>query len=403
MSNPTDWMKSEYDELVKKGFDWKPPVIGGPSTGRAIIDDKERIMLCANNYLSMSNHPKVKQAAIDAVTSHGAGSGSVRPIAGNMDIHNELEDTIARFKNREAALYYQTGFAVNSGLIPQLAGKNDSIISDQLNHGSIIDGVRLSGVKKENRTIYAHNDMGELEDRLKEATKKSEKTLVIIMSEESSSKSKRKLVLPGDLMETKSKPGRGIFRKDGRVHASVVGHSSDKSGYINVNGIKGRYNPKTGDKIIAICAETGPSIWRMDIGAAFNSTLHHSESGWKVPFGDTARFLSIGDAVWAEIFMVDAAGTHQITLKKDDCRKLYSGTIVKINPTNVPRVIGKQGSMITTIREKTQTRIQIGQNGCIWIDGKGNDISLAQKAVEMIDEEATSKGLTKKIEKLLEK
>ena len=223
------------------------------------------------------------------------------------------------------------------------------------------------------------------------------------MSEESNSDSVRKLVLPGDHMETKSKPGRGIFRKDGRIHASVVGHSSDKSGYINVNGIKGRYNPKTGGKIVAVCAETGPSIWRMDIGASFNSTLHHSESGWKVPFGDTARFLSIGDAVWAEIFMVDAAGSHQISLKKDDCRKLYSGTIVKINPTNVPRVIGKQGSMITTIREKTQTRIQIGQNGYIWIDGKGDDISLAQKAVEMINEESTSKGLTKKIEKLLEK
>ena len=223
------------------------------------------------------------------------------------------------------------------------------------------------------------------------------------MSGESSSESARKLVLPGDLMETKSKPGKGIFRKDGRIHASVVGHSSDKSGYINVNGIKGRYNPKTGDKIVAVCAETGPSIWRMDIGASFNSTLHHSESGWKVPFGDTARFLSVGDAVWAEIFMVDAAGSHQISLKKDDCRKLYSGTIVKINPTNVPRVIGKQGSMITTIREKTQTRIQIGQNGYIWIDGKGDDISLAQKAVEMINEESTSKGLTKKIEKLLEK
>ena len=206
------------------------------------------------------------------------------------------------------------------------------------------------------------------------------------MSEESSSKSTRKLVLPGDLMETKSKPGKGIFRKDGRVHASVVGHSSDKSGYINVNGIKGRYNPKTGDKIIAICAETGPSIWRMDIGAAFNSTLHHSESGWKVPFGDTARFLSIGDAVWAEIFMVDAAGTHQITLKKDDCRKLYSGTIVKIDPTNVPRIIGKQGSMITTIREKTQTRIQIGQNGCIWIDGKGDDISCLLYTSDAADE-----------------
>ena len=223
------------------------------------------------------------------------------------------------------------------------------------------------------------------------------------MSEESSSDSERKLVLPGDLMETKSKPGRGIFRNDGRIYASVLGHSSDKSGYINVNAISGRYNPKKGDKIIAICAETGPSVWRMDIGSSFNSTLHHSESGWKVPFGDTARFLAIGDAVWAEVFMVDAAGSHQISLKKDDCRKLYSGTIVKVDTTNVSRIIGKQGSMITTIREKTQTRIQIGQNGYIWIDGKGEDIALAQKAIETIDQEATSKGLTKKIEKLLEK
>ena len=227
------------------------------------------------------------------------------------------------------------------------------------------------------------------------------------MGEESSDKSdsvsSRKLVLPGDLLETKSKPGRGIFRRDGRVHASVLGYSSDQSGYMNVNAITGGYTPKVGDKIVAICVETGPSVWRMDIGASFNSTLHHSESGWKVPFGDTARFLTIGDAIWAEVFMVDAAGSHQISLKKDDCRKLYSGTIVKIGPTNVPRVIGKQGSMITAIREKTQTRILIGQNGHIWIDGKGSDIATAQKAIEMIDDEANSKGLTKKIEKLLEK
>ena len=223
------------------------------------------------------------------------------------------------------------------------------------------------------------------------------------MSGESSVTSNRKLVLPGDLIETKSKPGKGIFRSEGRVHSSVVGYSSDKSGYINVNAITGRYNPKVGDKIIAGCAETGPSIWRMNIGSSFNSTLHHSESGWKVPFGDTARFLSIGDAIWAEVSMVDASGSHQISLKKDDCRKLYSGNIVKINPTNVPRIIGKQGSMISLIRDNTKTRIQIGQNGYIWIDGKGDDIALAQEAIETIDREATSEGLTKKIEKLLEK
>ena len=88
---------------------------------------------------------------------------------------------------------------------------------------------------------------------------------------------------------------------------------------------------------------------------------------------------------------------------KDDCRKLYSGTVVQVEPTAVPRVIGKQGSMITAIREKTHTRIQIGQNGFIWIDGKGEDISRAQKAIETINRETSSEGLTKKIEKLLEK
>ena len=227
------------------------------------------------------------------------------------------------------------------------------------------------------------------------------------MSEESNKKPKsegsQKLVLPGDLLKTKSKPGNGIFRNDGQIYSSVIGFSNDHSGYMNVNSIKGRYNPKVGDKIVAICKETGPSVWRMNVGASFNSTLHHSESGWKVPFGDTARFLEVGGAVWGEIFMVDAAGTHQISLKKDDCRKLYSGTIISIEPTSVSRVIGKQGSMITTIREKTNTRIQIGQNGFIWIDGKGEDIAMAQKAIETIDRETRSKGLTKKIEKLLEK
>ena len=223
------------------------------------------------------------------------------------------------------------------------------------------------------------------------------------VSDKSDSGNSRSLVLPGDILETKSKPGWGIFRSEGIVHSSVLGYSSDRSGYVNVNPITGRYNPKIGDKIVAICVETGPSVWRMDIGSSFNSTLHHSESGWKVPFGDTARFLSIGDAIWAEVFMVDAAGSHQISLKKDDCRKLYSGTVVKVDPTNVSRVIGKQGSMITTIREKTQTRIQIGQNGYVWIDGKGEDIALAQKAIETINRESPSKGLTNKIENLLEK
>ena len=92
------------------------------------------------------------------------------------------------------------------------------------------------------------------------------------VSDKSDSGNSRSLVLPGDILETKSKPGWGIFRSEGIVHSSVLGYSSDRSGYVNVNPITGRYNPKVGDKIVAICVETGPSVWRMDIGSSFNST-----------------------------------------------------------------------------------------------------------------------------------
>jgi glycine C-acetyltransferase len=133
-------------------------------------------MLCSNNYLNLSNHPRLIQGAIDATKKFGAGSGSVRGIAGTMKLHIEVEKRLAKFKGTEASLIYQTGFAANSGLIPQLAGKDDIIISDELNHGSIIDGVRLT---KTDRAVYKHKDMGELEKVLIEADKKYRRILII--------------------------------------------------------------------------------------------------------------------------------------------------------------------------------------------------------------------------------
>ncbi len=176
--NPTAFLKEEYKGLVEKGFDWKLRELQGPSTPRCVVDGKEMIMLCSNNYLNLSNHPKLIEAAINATKTHGAGSGSVRAIAGSMDLHFELEKTIARFKHTESALYYQTGFATNAGLIPQIApAKEDLIISDELNHGSIIDGVRLS---KAQRAVYAHCDMGELEKVLIQAEKNNPRRILII-------------------------------------------------------------------------------------------------------------------------------------------------------------------------------------------------------------------------------
>ena len=168
--DPTSFMKEEYEALVKDELDWRLRELQGPSSPWCMVDGKKVLMFCSNNYLGLSNHQKLKDAAIEAIKTHGAGSGSVRPIAGSMDLHFELERRLAKFKEAEASLVYQTGFAANAGLIPQLAGKGDVIISDELNHGSIIDGVRLSYAE---RAVYKHCDVTDLHRVLQEMEKKT--------------------------------------------------------------------------------------------------------------------------------------------------------------------------------------------------------------------------------------
>ena len=170
MRDPTSFLKDEYQDLVRQELDWKLRVLSGPSAPWCVVDGKKVLMFCSNNYLSLSNHPRLKEAAKRAVDTHGAGSGSVRPIAGTMDLHMELERRLARFKGAEASLVYQTGFATNAGLIPQLAGKGDVIVSDELNHGSIIDGVRLSSAE---RKVYKHADAEDLARVLDEVERAS--------------------------------------------------------------------------------------------------------------------------------------------------------------------------------------------------------------------------------------
>ena len=175
--DPIGWMRDEYQKLVEQNLDWKIRVLQGPSTPIAKVDGVEVLMLCTNNYLNLTNHPKLKEAAIEAIEKYGVGSGSVRAIAGTMDLHVELEKRLAKFKGAEASLAYSAGFTANEGLIPQLVNKGDAIISDELNHGSIIDGVRLS---KADRYVYDHCDMGALERVLNEAEKKNPERILII-------------------------------------------------------------------------------------------------------------------------------------------------------------------------------------------------------------------------------
>ena len=170
------WMRERYEELRAQGLDWNPPTLEAANEPRCVIDGKEMIMLSANNYLNLTTHPKVVEAAIDATMKYGAGSGSVRAIAGTMDIHLEAERICAEFKEVESSLIFSAGYTANVGLIPSLVrGPEDIIISDELNHGSIIDGVRLT---KASKAVYPHNDMGALERVLQE-NQDSERKLII--------------------------------------------------------------------------------------------------------------------------------------------------------------------------------------------------------------------------------
>jgi len=166
MRNPVKFLSDEYEELVEKSLDWRLKTLSGPSETLSIVDGREVIVLCSNNYLGLTTHPKLKEAALVAIETHGVGSGAVRAISGTMDLHMELEERLAKFKGAEASLTYPTGFMANSGLIPQLAVRGDLIVSDELNHGSIIDGVRLT---RADRAIYKHNDTEDLAHVLEDA------------------------------------------------------------------------------------------------------------------------------------------------------------------------------------------------------------------------------------------
>ena len=153
MGSETNWMNERYAELQSQNIQWEPPTLETASTPRCEMDGNAMIMLSANNYLNLTTHPKVVDAMVQATLKFGAGSGSVRAIAGTMDIHLEAEKKVAAFKGVESSLIYSAGYTANVGLIPTLVkGKDDVIISDQLNHGSIIDGVRLTKASR----LYIH-------------------------------------------------------------------------------------------------------------------------------------------------------------------------------------------------------------------------------------------------------
>ncbi len=176
------WLSENIRGLKEQHLHKVPRVLDTPAGGRVRMNGKEVVNLSSNNYLGLANHPKVRQAALEALETWGVGAGAVRWIGGTMGVHEELESRLAKFKKCEAVLVFTSGFTANSGCIPAVLTDRDVVISDELNHASIIDGVRLSSAayRKSEGWVYAHKDMDSLEDCLKRAGEKGfEKKMVI--------------------------------------------------------------------------------------------------------------------------------------------------------------------------------------------------------------------------------
>ena len=151
--------REELDELHESGLFRSMRLIHGAQSGRVVLDGREVLLLCSNDYMGLADHPALKEAAIRAVERYGTGSGASRLVSGNMEPHLELEARIASFKGTEAALLFNSGYAANTGIIPAIAGRGDVIFSDRLNHASIVDGALLSRARL---VRYHHNDIAAL-------------------------------------------------------------------------------------------------------------------------------------------------------------------------------------------------------------------------------------------------
>jgi len=236
--NPLGFVADEIDDLKAKHL-YRPLRVMSAAQGPVtVVDGREVISLSSNDYLGLTHHPRLREAALKAVGEYGVGSGAVRTIAGTMTEHELLEAELADFKEVEAVLTFQSGFTANTGVIPTITGEDDLIVSDALNHASIIDGMRLS---KAPRVIYPHADVTALRDRLAEARSKGgpdgkRHRLLLVVTDGVFSMDGDIAPLPA-IVEAAEEYGAAVFVDD--AHSSGVLGKNGR-GSVNHFGLDGR-------------------------------------------------------------------------------------------------------------------------------------------------------------------
>ena len=187
----------------------------------------------------------------------------------------------------------------------------------------------------------------------------------------------------------------------GKVYASVLGLLQPRPPLIRVVPLSGRYIPQPGDVVIGTVTDVQGTFWLLDIGAPRWAPLHMTGTPWDVQVGETEKFLRVGDAVVVQVENLDPTGRIGVTMNGEGLGKLDGGTIARISPARVGRVVGRKGSMIETILQHTGARMTVGQNGRVWVDGDPEAIRRVTEVLRTIDDEGMRPGLTERIESLL--
>jgi exosome complex component RRP4 len=197
------------------------------------------------------------------------------------------------------------------------------------------------------------------------------------------------------------KPGPGTYRVGGKVFASQLGLLSPRPPFVSVVPLSGRYLPKAGDLVVGTVTDVQSTFWLLDIGAPRWAPLHMTGTPWKVDVGETDRHLRVGDAVVVRVENLEATGRIGVTMLGEGLGKLEGGTIERISPARVPRLVGRGGSMIDTITRHTSAEVVIGQNGRVWIGGGPEAIQRVRDVLRMIEENGPRSGLTDRVERFL--
>jgi len=214
----------------------------------------------------------------------------------------------------------------------------------------------------------------------------------------------RDLVLPGDLLEERKgrKLGTGVYEEDNKVYSKFLGVPKISENEITVIPLSGTYLPRFGDRVIGVIEAVEVSGWFVDVNSPYSAFLPLSEAVEEfvdLQRAELTRYFDIGDIIYCRLSKVTKNKSVQASMRDFESRKLRNGVLIKVTPTKIPRIIGKEGSMISMIKNKTKCEIITGQNGLVWIRGENKDKAI--EAILIIEKESHTVGLTERIEKML--